>query len=68
MKRKVWENKAKSFKEAEEFDWKFWRRAGARARFEAAWSCIIDYYKMKGIHDYEDKLRLRRSVCRLKQT
>lgn len=67
MKRKILENLAHSFKDAEEFDWKFWRRAGAQARFEAAWSCIIDYYKMKGINDYESKLRLRRSVCRFKQ-
>ncbi len=59
MKR-VWINKAKSFKEAEEWDRKFWRRAGAQARFAAAFECLKDYFKMKGKD--ERSLRLRRSV------
>ena len=58
--KKIWINKAKSFKEAEEWDRWFWRRAGAQARFVAARAAIIDYFKMKGIH--ERHLRLRRSV------
>ena len=59
-RKKIWVNVAHSFKEAEDFDIKFWREAGALARFSAAWSIIKDYFKMKGIH--ESKLRLRRSV------
>lgn len=58
--RKIWVNKARSFKEAEEWDRKFWRRAGAQARFAAAYEAIKDYFKMKGTN--ERHLRLRRSV------
>ena len=58
--KKMYANKAYSFKEAEEFDKKFWRRVGAQARFEAAREIILDYFKMKGIN--ERHLRLRRSV------
>lgn len=53
-------NKARSFKEARDFDIKFWRNAGAYARFIAAWSIIKDYFKMRG--ENASKLRLRRSV------
>ena len=59
MKR-VWVNIAKSFKEAEEWDRKFWRRAGSHARFAGAFECLKDYFKMKGKD--ERSLRLRRSV------
>ena len=59
MKR-IWINKANSFKEAEEWDRKFWRRAGAQARFAAAREALKDYFKMKGIN--ERHLRLRRTV------
>ena len=58
--KKIWVHKSHSFKEAEEWDRKFWRRAGAQARFAAAYECVKDYFKMKGIH--ERYLRLRRSV------
>ena len=51
---------SRSFKEAEEWDRKFWRRAGVQARFAAAHEAIKDYFKMKGIHGRF--LRLRRSV------
>ena len=59
MKR-IWINKANSFKEAEEFDRKFWRQAGSQARFWAAREIVKDYLKMKGKN--ESLLRLRRSV------
>lgn len=58
--RKIWVHKAKSFKDAEEWDRKFWRRAGSYARFAAAFECLKDYCKMKGRN--ERSLRLRRSV------
>lgn len=59
MKR-IWVNKAKSFKEAELFNMKFWRSAGAQARFRATWSLIKDFYRVKGMHG--DNLRLQRSI------
>ena len=58
--KKIWVHKAKSFKEADQWDEWFWKRAGAQARFAAAWRCIIDYYRMKGKN--VRKPRLRRSV------
>ena len=58
--KKIWVNKARSFKEAEEFDRKFWRQAGSHARFAAAYEILKDYMKMKGKD--ASSLRLRRSV------
>lgn len=60
MKNKIIVHKARSFREAEEFDIKFWRNAGVQARFAAAWSIVQDYFKIRGKH--AGKLRLRRSV------
>ncbi|MBI4667695.1 MAG: hypothetical protein HY747_00685 [Elusimicrobia bacterium] len=58
MKR-IWENTTSSYKNAEFFDRKFWRSAGASARFAAAWSMVYELWKTKG---YPAKPRLRRSV------
>ena len=58
--KKIWVNQARSFKEAQEFDVRFWRRAGAAARFEATWSMVKDFLKMRGKSGAQ--LRLRRSV------
>lgn len=63
--KKIWVNKARSFKEAEEMNMKFWQREGAYARFSAAWKMLEDLYKMRGVHGY--KLRLRRSVQNIEQ-
>ncbi len=57
---KIWVHKARSFKEAQEFDRKFWEKAGVQARFAAAWAMITEYYKMRGKSGI--KPRLRRSV------
>lgn len=54
-----------SFQEAEEWNIKFWRRVGARGRFEAAWSLIGDYFKMRGKHGRVP--RLRRDVLRIER-
>ena len=56
-------NKTTSFKKAEEFDIRFWRRVGARGRFSAAWLMLADYFKIKG---KSGRLpRLRRTVRHL---
>ena len=65
MKKKMSEHKTTSFKKAEEFDIKFWRAAGVKARFAAAWKTVEEFYKFKGMHGH--KPRLRRSVERIKQ-
>ena len=63
--KKIWVNVARSFKEAEEFDVRFWKRAGAAARFEGAWSAVSDFLKMKGKSGVQP--RLRRSVQNIKR-
>jgi hypothetical protein len=55
------ENIAKSFEEADDFNRKFWLKAGAFARFASAWQMILDYHsKIKGKRG--NLPRLRRSV------
>lgn len=58
--KKILVHKTYSFKEADDWDRKFWHRAGSQARFAAAWSLIRDYVKMKRKNGR--LLRLRRSV------
>ena len=60
MKKKISTNVARSFEQAEEWDRKFWSRAGSQARFVAAYECLKDYCKMKGKN--ASSLRLRRSI------
>jgi len=60
---KIWENKARSFKEAEEFDDRFWRRAGASARFVATWMMVMEWQKMRGKRSGQP--RLKKSVGRI---
>jgi hypothetical protein len=63
--RKIRENLAHSFREAEAFDRRFWRAVGAGARFDASWALVRDVLKMQGGH--ERQLRLRRSVQRIER-
>ena len=58
--KKVWINKAKSFKEAENFNIKFWKNTSADAKFSALWSMVEEFYKLRNKRGY--KLRLQRSV------
>ncbi len=60
--KKVWVHKARSFEEAERFDVRFWQRAGAAKRFEAAWAMVGEFLKMRGKSG--EQLRLQRSVQR----
>jgi hypothetical protein len=62
---KIQTNVARSFREAEEFDRRFWRRAGTAARWAASWSMVLDFIKMRG--GDESELRLRRSVQNVKR-
>ena len=63
--KKVWENKAKSFKEAEEFNMKFWINTKPKAKFSALWSMVEDFNKLRNKRGH--KLRLQRSVQNIKQ-
>jgi len=63
--KKIWENKTTSFKKAKEFDMLFWKKAGAQARFSAAWQMLEEFYKIRNKHGY--KLRLQRTVQNIEQ-
>lgn len=47
------------------FDLEFWERAGAEARFAAAWEMVIEAEAMRGEH--VDQPRLQRSVLRVQR-
>lgn len=64
-RRRVVVHKAHSFEESERFDVQFWRRAGAAARFDAVWSMVKDFLKLRGASG--DQPRLRRSVQRIER-
>ena len=63
--KKIWENKTTSFRKAKEFDMLFWEKAGAQARFSAAWQMLEEFYKIRNKHGY--KLRLQRTVQNIEQ-
>jgi hypothetical protein len=58
--KKVWVHKATSFEDAERWDERFWRRAGAAARFEATWAMVGEFLKIR--RRPRAQLRLRRSI------
>ena len=60
MKKNIWVQKTSSCKEAERFDERFWRSAGAAARLSATWSLVGDYFKLRG--QSRGQPRLRRSI------
>lgn len=64
MKKKILVHKTKSFEDAERFDIRFWRRAGAAARFEAAWAMVGEFLKIRGKSGNER--RLRRTIQHIK--
>lgn len=62
--KKIWVHKTSSFTEAERFDERFWRSAGAAARFSATWLMVGDYFKLRG--KSRGQPRLRRTVQHVK--
>lgn len=63
--KKVWVNKANSFKKAEDFNIKFWKSMNAYEKFSALWQMVGEFYKIRNKRGY--KLRLQRSVQNIKQ-
>lgn len=63
--KKIWVNKANSFKEAEDFNINFWKSVNANVKFSALWQMIKEFYKIKNKRGY--KLRLQRSVQNIKR-
>lgn len=50
----------------DDWDIKFWQKAGVNARFSATWGMIKDFYKIKGIKN-GNKRRLQRSIQNIEQ-
>jgi len=63
--KKVWVNKANSFKKAEDFNIKFWKSTNTYEKFSALWQMVEEFYKIRNKRGY--KLRLQRSVQNIKQ-
>lgn len=59
--KKIWVNKAKSFKDAEEFDIKYYLRMSKKERLETMQFLREIYYKIKGLKN-EGRKRLRRVI------
>lgn len=52
-------------KSDDDFNIRFWQKAGVFERFSATWKMIEEFYKMKG--RYGHKLRLQRSIQNIQQ-
>lgn len=50
----------------ENFDREFWRKAGAEAKFAAAWEMVSEYWLIRGKKDAGQQ-RLQRSVQNIKR-
>jgi hypothetical protein len=66
LMKKVEVNVTQSFKEAYEWNLRFWQNKTAGDRFSAAWLMIKDWYKMKGKRG--SLPRLRRSVQNIQRS
>ena len=66
--KKMWERKI-TLSKAKGRDWdiQFWQAQGADARFKAAWTMIIDFFKLRGERLSANKFRLQRTIENLKQ-
>ena len=65
MKKKIWARIVPLEKSNDDWDIKFWKRAGTLARFSATWQMINDFYKMRGKNGI--KRRLQRTVQNIEQ-
>ncbi|MDP3789113.1 MAG: hypothetical protein Q8R48_01780 [Candidatus Omnitrophota bacterium] len=60
--KKIWINKASSFREAEKFDKEYYLAMGASKRLEEMQRLREIYYKIKKRHGYEGGKRFRRII------
>lgn len=63
--KKIWERMIPISQADDDFELKFWQRAGVQMRFAAAWQMIKDFYKIRGKN--EIKPRLQRSIQNIQQ-
>jgi hypothetical protein len=68
MKRKIWLNKCRSFKEAQEFDDAYYLAQSPQERLETVQFLREEYKKMKKGENYESGKGLRRVLKLIKQT
>jgi len=62
MTKKVWLNKARSFKEAQKFDAAYYLKLSSKERIEMIQVLREAHFKSKGLYPVEDGKRLRRVV------
>ena len=62
---KIMERLIKIDKMDDDFDLKFWKMAGDKAKIEATWNMVVDYLKIRGVNG--KKIRLRRDIQNIKQ-
>jgi hypothetical protein len=60
MTKRIWLNKARSFKEAQEFDSAYYRKLSSKERIETIQVLREAHFKSKGLYPVEDGKRLRR--------
>jgi len=66
--KKIWINKARSFKSAEEFDIEYYQKIGPRKRLELMQILREMFYKIRSYKKNEGRKRLRRFVKIVQQT
>lgn len=59
-KRLIMERMVPIAKSNDDFDIRFWQKAGVFARFSAAWKMLEEFYRIRGVRGH--KFRLQRSV------
>lgn len=67
MKRKVWVNKSRSFRESQEFDDAYYQAMTPKERLETVQFLREEYEKMKKGKKHEDRKGLRRVLKLIKQ-
>ncbi len=65
QKKKVKERMVHVTRANDNFDLKFWQKAGAQMRFKASWEMVKEAYKIKGKNG--TKLRLQRHIQNIQQ-
>jgi len=60
--KKIWINKARSFKKAEDFDDRYYLKLGASGRLDVVQFLRDSYFKLKGHSNNASRKGLRRSV------
>jgi hypothetical protein len=66
-RRKIWERIVPLSKTTRDWDIQFWQAQKPEARFRAAWSLVVDFYRIRGRKIDANTFRLQRASEYLKQ-